>query len=263
MEFEISDTGFDPRGHGLGELVGQGRRVGGEPYYLVEPITADTAALEAWVLGALRAPNGLVVCVGPAPDVDLTRELHYMLPVEMIRVVSQEVALREWGGVKLLDFLRALEARARAPADPPAAGRARPRFDAAPLRDVLEPEMRGVHALEAELLDGAAPRRRPREMPPLAELPAFPPPHPRAPAGLGPPAADQGGEATPVVWGEAAARAFCKAAAEAGPRGSEAKELTVRERLLCPPRHAGHSPICAADLSRVPWSGRLGGALRL
>ena len=158
-----------------------------------------------------------------------------MLPVEMLRVVSQEVALREWGGAKLLEFLRGREARARgAPALPPdgLAGRAGPRMDAAPLRDHLEPEMRGVHALEAVLLDGAPPRRRPREMPSLAELPAFPPVPPQAPPGSAPPAAAApGGESAPVAWGEAAARAFCKAAAESGPRGSEAKELTVRERL--------------------------------
>ena len=88
VEFEISDTGFDPRGHCIGEHLGQGRRVGGEPYYMVEAITADTPALEAWVQGALRAPNGLVICMGPAPALDLSRELHYMLPVEMVRVVS-------------------------------------------------------------------------------------------------------------------------------------------------------------------------------
>ena len=234
VEFEISDTGFDPRGHGLCELLGQGHRTGGEPYYVVEPITADTPALEAWALGALRAPNGLVICVGPAPALDLSREVHYMLPVEMLRVVSQEVALREWGGVKLLEFLRAREARARAlPALPPEglAGRARPRLEAAPLRDTLEPEMRGVHALEAELLDGAPSRRRPREMPSLAELPAFPPAPPHAPPGADPLAAGPGGASTPAAWGEAAARAFCRAAKESGPRGSEAKELTVRERL--------------------------------
>ena len=47
LEFEICDTGFDPRGHGLGMLLGRGLRAGGEPYYLVEAITADTPELSS------------------------------------------------------------------------------------------------------------------------------------------------------------------------------------------------------------------------
>ena len=176
LEFEICDTGFDPRGHGLGMLLGRGLRTGGEPYYLVEAITADTPELEAWVRGALQAPNGVAICVGPAPDVDLSGEVCYIMPVEMVRVVSQEEALRGWGGAKLLEFLRGRDARRRAPAAaPPAETVARPRVDAVPLRDAAEPEMRRVRELEAELLGGGSSRRRddrPREMPSLAVLPA-------------------------------------------------------------------------------------------
>ena len=267
LEFEICDTGFDPRGHGLGMLLGRGLRTGGEPYYLVEAITADTPELEAWVRGALQAPNGVAICVGPAPDVDLSGEVCYIMPVEMVRVVSQEEALRGWGGAKLLEFLRGRDARRRAPAAaPPAETVARPRVDAVPLRDAAEPEMRRVRELEAELLGGGSSRRRdgrPREMPSLAVLPAFPPVPPRVAAEPRDDAAVGGGTATPLAWGGVCGPGLLQGRRRGRPEGLRGQGAHSPGAALCPPWHSGDTPCSAADPSRAPRSVRPGGAFRL